>query len=157
MIKKTALVFIATTALLMAAPIEVSKEKRCLIRQIKVYENPAWIAKAVTRQKKDVYFSSPKSMFEYYFNPIRWTELGAISPDDVTSVSVTDFKTLEATDARSAYFVYGSAIVGPAGDDLVPFAEQKDAEAFMKKYNGKRILRFSEIKLSLINLINGRI
>ena len=157
MLKKTLLALIAATTLLMAAPIEVTKENRCLIRQIKVYENPAWIAKAQTAQKKDVYSSSPKSMFEFYFQPDRWIELGAPTPDDVTSVTITDFKTLEATNARTAFFVYGSNVTGPAGDDLVAFAERKDAEAFMKKHNGKRILRFSEIKNSLIRLINGMI
>ncbi len=157
MLKKITFTLIAASTLLLAGSIEVTKEDRCLIRQIKVYEDPAWIAKAQTAQKKDVYFSSPKSMFEFYFQPDRWNELGTATPDDIISVSVTDFKTLEAINARSAFFVYGSNVTGPAGDDLVPFAELKDAKAFMKKHNGKRILRFSEIKNSLIRLINGNI
>ena len=155
--KKTVVLLVALAAFLMAEGIEVTKKERCLIRQIEVYKNPAWIAKATTRQKKSVYFSSPKSMFEYYFNPIKWTNLGAISSDDITSVMVTDFKTLKAIDAKKAYYVYGSTRISPAGDDLVPFGRLEDAENFSKMYRGKRILRFNEIKNSLIRLINGQI
>lgn len=145
------------TSLLMAAPISVTKEDNCLVRNFKVYEYPSWIATVETSKGKVGYFSSPKSMFEFYFQPDRWEELGAATPDDITKLTVTAFDTLDAIDARSAFYVYGSTKTGPAGDDLPAFATKEDAEAFSAKYKGKRILRFSEIKNSLIRLINGRI
>ncbi|MEA3522197.1 MAG: nitrous oxide reductase accessory protein NosL, partial [Campylobacterota bacterium] len=119
-------------------------------------EKPAWIARATTKQKT-VYFSSPKSMFEYYFQPIRWTSLGALTSGDIVSLTVTDFTTLEAVDAKKAFYVYGSNQISPGGDDLPAFATQKGAEDFVKKYNGKRIMKFDEISNALVNLINGRI
>jgi nitrous oxide reductase accessory protein NosL len=155
MFKKVILV-IASTSLLLAGSIEVTKKDDCLIRHIKVYKNPAWIARAKTKQKT-VYFSSPKSMFEYYFQPIKWTSLGAITSSDIVSVTVTDFNTLEAIDAKKAFYVYGSNQTSPGGDDLPAFATKKSAEAFAKKYNGKRVLSFDEISNALIYLINGRI
>jgi nitrous oxide reductase accessory protein NosL len=155
MFKKVILV-IASTSLLLAGSIEVTKKDDCLIRHIKVYKNPAWIARAKTKQKT-VYFSSPKSMFEYYFQPIKWTSLGAITSSDIVSVTVTDFNTLEAIDAKKAFYVYGSNQTSPGGDDLPAFATKKSAEAFAEKYNGKRVLSFDEISNALIYLINGRI
>ncbi len=155
MIKK-AIIILMSTSLLMAAGIEVTKKDRCLIRQLKVYEQPAWIARAKTKQKT-VYFSSPKSMFEYYFNPIRWTSLGALTSSDIVSVTVTDFTTLEAIDAKKAFYVYGSNQISPGGDDLPAFATKQEAEVFSKKYNGKRILKFDEVSNALVSLINGRI
>ncbi len=155
MIKKT-IILLASATLLLAGSIEVTKKDRCLIRQIKVYKNPAWIARAKTKQKT-VYFSSPKSMFEYYFQPIRWTSLGALTSSDLVSVTVTDFNTLEAVDAKKAFYVYGSNQTSPGGDDLPAFASKEKAEIFAKKYNGKRVLRFDEVSNALVSLINGRI
>ena len=142
---------------MMAEPISVTKEDICVVRNFKVYEHPSWIAKVETSQGKTAYFSSPKSMFEFYFQPDRWFELGAKTPDDITVITVTDFNTLDAINARSAFYVYGSTQISPAGDDLPAFSTKEDAEAFAAKYKGKRVLRFSEIHNSLIRLINGRI
>ena len=155
MIKKT-IILLASATLLLAGSIEVTKKDRCLIRQFQVYKHPAWIARAKTKQKT-VYFSSPKSMFEYYFQPIRWTSLGALTSSDLVSVTVTDFNTLEAIDAKKAFYVYGSNQTSPGGDDLPAFASKEQAEIFAKKYNGKRVLSFDEVSNALISLINGRI
>jgi len=154
---KTVVMTILAAGLLMAGSIKVNRNDTCAVRQFKVYKYPSWIAKAETAKGETAYFSSPKSMFEFYFQPDRWMEFGAATPDDITSLTVTDFNTLNAINARSSYYVYGSTQTSPAGDDLVPFAKLEDAEKFAKKYKGKRILRFSEIKNSLIRLLNGRI
>ena len=155
--KKLLLLLGMTVSLITAEPISVTKEDTCAVRNFKVYEHPAWIAKVKTSQGKTAYFSSPKSMFEFYFQPDRWIELGASTPDGITAIVVTDFNTLEAINARSAFYVYGSTQISPAGDDLPAFTTEENAEAFAAKYKGKRILRFSEIHNSLIRLLNGRI
>ncbi len=144
-------------SLLHAEKIHVNKDDRCLIRQVMVSKYPRWVAKVVTLQHKSVYLSSPKSMFEYIFAAARWPELGALNMNDMESIEVTDFKTGEAINAKTAYYVYGSNQTSPGGDDLVPFANKADAESFMKENNGARVLRFSDISIALINLINGRI
>ena len=154
--KKIVILFLLSVGLLFSASIEVSKKDSCLIRHIKVYKSPAWIARAKTKEKT-IYFSSPKSMFEYYFQPIKWTEFGALTSSDIVSVTVTDFNTLEAIDAKKAFYVYGSNQTSPGGDDLPAFSTKKSAEDFAKKYNGKRVLAFDEISNALIFLINGRI
>ncbi len=155
--QRVLLVAVLFVSLLYAEKIHVNKDERCLIRQVKVSKYPQWVAKVVTIQNKSVYLSSPKSMFEYIFAAARWPELGALNINDMKSIEVTDFKTGEAIDAKTAYYVYGSNKTSPGGDDLVPFANKADAEAFMKHNNGKRVLRFSKISIALINLINGRI
>jgi len=153
---KIFIILLSGTLWLMATNIEVAKTDHCLIRQVAVYKHPRWIAEAKTRQKT-VYFSSPKSMFEYYFQPIRWTAIGAINSKDILSLRVTDFNTLQAIDAKKAFYVYGSNQTSIGGDDLPAFATKASAQIFAKKYNGKRVLAFDEISLALVNLVNGRI
>ena len=155
--KKIVLLSVFVLSFLHAQSIEYTKDDTCLIRKVKVYKDPRWVAKVVTIQDKSVYLSSPKSMFEYIYAAPRWPEFGALNENDMKSIQVTDFKTLDAIDAKTAYYVYGGNITSPGGDDLVPFAKKSDAQEYMKKHNGKRILRFSEVSIALINLINGRI
>lgn len=128
-----------------------------LVRHLKVYKYPKWVSKIELTNGKKVFFSSPKSMMEFYHRPGKYSDIGVKSESDFKDILVTDFKTLEPIEARGAFFVYGSKIISPAGDDLVPFATYKDAKEFSQKYRGRRILNFKELKNSLIRLLNGRI
>ncbi len=128
-----------------------------LVRHFKVYKAPKWVAKIKVRSGKEVFFSSPKSMFEFYHRPGKWFDVGVKSERDFSEIVVTDYGTLKPIDAEKAFFVYGSGAISPAGDDLAPFASKEEAEKFSKEFNGKRIFKFDEISDALIRLLNGRI
>ncbi len=136
---------------------DYDKNTSCLVRHIKVYKEPKWVAKIKIRNGKTVYFSSPKSLFEFYHRPGKWFDIGVKSERDFSKIVVTDFNTLKAIDAEKAFYVYGSRVTSPAGDDLVPFKTKKAAEDFSKTYSGKRIFKFDEVSDALIRLLNGRI
>jgi nitrous oxide reductase accessory protein NosL len=133
------------------------KNTTCLVRQLPVYKAPRWVAKIEVANGKVEYFCSPKSMFEFYHRPSKWFDVGVKKEEDFEKIIVTDYETFKPIDAKKAYYVYGSRAISPAGDDLVPFKLEADAKNFAKEYSGKRILRFSEIKDTLIRLLNGRI
>jgi nitrous oxide reductase accessory protein NosL len=133
------------------------KNTTCLVRHIKVYKEPKWVAKIEVRNGKTVYFSSPKSMFEFYYRPAKWFDVGVKSERDFSKIVVTDYETLKPIDAETAFFVYGSNVTSPAGDDLVAFKTKEEADEFEKKHNGKRIFKFDEVSDALIRLLNGRI
>ncbi len=136
---------------------DYDKETRGLVRHMLVHKEPRWVAKITLTNGKKVFFSSPKSMIEFYLQPGKWFDVGVKSEGDFKQILVTDFKTEEPINARGAWYVYGSNIISPAGDDLIPFAKYEDAQVFAKRQNGKRILAFAEISDALIRLINGRI
>ena len=133
------------------------KNTTCLVRHFKVYKDPKWVAKIEIRNGKSVYFSSPKSMFEFYHRPGKWFEVGVKSERDFSQIVVTDYETLKPINAETAFFVYGSSATSPSGDDLVPLATKEAAEKFSKANNGKRIFKFDAVPDALINLLNGRI
>jgi len=134
------------------------KNTTCLVRHIQVYKDPKWVAKIKTRSGKTVYFCSPKSMFEFYFRPGKWYDVGVKSERDFSEIVVTDFKTLEPINAEEAFFVYGAgSSTSPAGDDLPAFKTKADAEEYSKQYDGKRIMPFDKVSNALIKLLNGRI
>jgi len=133
------------------------KNTSCLVRHIKVYKAPKWVAKIEVRNGKTVYFSSPKSLFEFYHRPGKWFDVGVKSERDFSKIVVTDYATLKPINAEEAFYVYGSRATSPAGDDLVPFESEAEAKKFSKTHSGKRILKFDEVPDALIKLLNGRI
>jgi len=136
---------------------DYTKDTICLVRHFKVYFDPKWISKIELKNGKSVFFSSPKSMFEFYHRPGKWYDVGVKGEKDFKDIIVTDYNSLKLINARDAFYIYGSRAISPAGDDLVVFETRKDAAQFAKDYNGKRIMTFEQISPALINLINGRI
>jgi len=96
-------------------------------------------------------------MFEFYHRPGKWFDVGVKSERDFSEILVTDYETMQAINAETAYFVYGSRATSPSGDDLVALETKEAAEAFAKRYSGKRVFKFDEISDALIRLLNGRI
>ena len=134
-----------------------TKETSCEIRKIKLYENPSWASKIDLKDGRSIFFCSPKSMFEFYYTEDKWSAFGIKSLSDFQNILVTDYKTLKIIDVQNAFFVCGSNKTSPAGDDLVAFESKEDASNYLQNNNGKRIFSFSEVKNSLIRLLNGRI
>ena len=137
--------------------LDYDKNTTCLVRNLKVYKEPKWVGKIETRGGKTVYFSSPKSLFEFYHRPGKWFDVGVKSERDFSKIVVTDYETLKPINAETAFFIYGSRAISPAGDDLVAIETKERAEAFSKKYNGTRIFTFDKVSDALIRLLNGRI
>ncbi|MCF6309588.1 MAG: nitrous oxide reductase accessory protein NosL [Sulfurimonas sp.] len=148
---------VLTSALLFSYTIDYDKSTNGVVRNMKVYKYPKWVSKIELTNGKKLFFVSPKSMLEFYHRPGKWFDIGVKSEADFKDILVTDFKNLKPIEAKGAFYVYGSQITSPAGDDLVPFASYEDAKQFAAKYRGRRILNFKEVKNSLIRLLNGRI
>lgn len=136
---------------------DYTKETRCLVRNFFVYKDPKWVSKVELLNGKKVFFSSPKSMFEFYHQPGKWYEIGVKSEKDFKDVVVTDYQTLKLINARDAFYVYGSRAISPSGDDLVAIENEEEAKEFAKQYSGKRVFSFKQISPALIKLINGSI
>ena len=134
-----------------------TKDTICLVRHFKVYKDPKWVSKIELKNGKSVFFSSPKSMFEFYHRPGKWYDVGVKGEKDFKDIIVTDYETMEPIDAKKAYYIYGSRAISPAGDDLVVIKNKIRADNFAKKYSGKRVFKFEEVSDALIRLINGRI
>ncbi|QDF28182.1 nitrous oxide reductase accessory protein NosL [Halarcobacter anaerophilus] len=137
--------------------LKYDNETKGLVRKMKVYKDPSWVSKVITSESKEFYFLSPKSMFEFYFNPKKWPITNVENRNNIKEIIVTDYFTLKPIRAREAYYVYGSNKVSLAGDDLPAFKLYSHAQEFAEKNNGKRIFKFNEVKKALIDLLNGNI
>ncbi|WP_373035984.1 nitrous oxide reductase accessory protein NosL [Sulfurimonas sp.] len=154
---KIVLAVVLAASVLFSYEMDYTKDTVGLVRHLKVYKDPKWVAKIELKNGKKVFFCSPKSMIEFYHRPGKWFDVGVKSEDDFKEILVTDFATLKPINAKGAFYVYGGSPTSPAGDDLPAFATYESAEDFSKTYNGKRIMHFNEISEALIRLLNGRI
>lgn len=137
--------------------LDFNKDTRGLVRKMDVSKDPFWVSKVVIKDSKEFYFSSPKSMFEFYFNPEKWPSAKASIQEDIKQIVVTDYSTHRPINAKTAFYVYGSNKTSPAGDDLPAFKLYSEAKAFADKNNGKRVLSFKEVSKGLVELLNGDI
>lgn len=135
-----------------AATATPSARDKCPVCGMFVAKFPDWVASTSYRNGPVLYFDGPKDMFSHYFDAPRYTP--GVRQADISSMMVKEYYSLKMIDARSAFFVVGSDVFGPMGNELIPFASRKDADAFMADHKGKRVLRFNEITRQLVKSLN---
>ena len=84
---------------------------------------------------------------KFYFNP---TKYHANTNEQISQINVTDYYSLELTDGKKAYYVIGSNVYGPMGEELIPFKNKDEAQKFMTDHFGKSLVSFDEIKEEMI-------
>lgn len=121
---------------------------KCPVCGMFVAKFPNWIASARLKDGTVYFFDGPKDLFSHYFATGKFTP--GRKQADIVALAVKEYYSLKMIDAKSAFYVSGSNVYGPMGHELVPFATEKDATAFMKDHKGKRLLRFKEITPAVI-------
>ena len=130
--------------------IHVPKDAKCPVCGMFVAKYPKWSAKIVV-DNKSFYFDGVKDMMKFYI-------FDGDFPFDrskIKKILVQDFYTLNAIDAKKAWYVVGSNVYGPMGNELIPFATKESAKEFMSEHNGERVLRFKDITPSLVLGLDG--
>ena len=119
----------------------------CPVCGMVVSKYPAWTATVVYRDGHAHHFDGAKDLFKYLFDLPRYVRGHDVR--DIVKIGVTDYYELKRIDAKTAWFVVGSDVLGPMGHELIPLASRADAEEFLHDHHGRRILRFDEVKRDL--------
>jgi copper chaperone NosL len=127
----------------------------CPVCGMLVSKYPNWAATALYRDGHAHYFDGAKDMFKYL------QEYAKYAPghrrEDLAGLYVTEFYGLSKMDARQAFYVIGSDVLGPMGHELVPLETRADAEEFLKDHKGRRIFTFEQVTAEIVNkLDNGK-
>lgn len=132
-----------------AGPVpEPGEQERCPVCRMYVSQAPHWLAAAVMRSGRTLYFDGPKDLFRFVFDGEKY--LPGKTDLAVEALYVTDYYTLALVRADGVSFVIGSDVYGPMGYELVPIGGREQADVFLKDHKGKRILSFSEITPEII-------
>jgi nitrous oxide reductase accessory protein NosL len=115
------------------------------IYHVDVNKYPRFQAKIELRDGTTILFCCPKAMFAFYLRPYLYPEYKIKSELDFKKLMVKDYISGEWIKAEGALYVFGSQLVGPKGDDLIPVRNKDALNIFRLKYGGTRILTFPEV------------
>ena len=130
--------------------INLPKDSKCPVCGMIINKYPKWVALMEIGDTKH-YFDGVKDMMKFYI-------FDADFPYDrskIEEIKVTDFYTLKGINAKKAFYVIGSDIYGPMGEELVPFETKKEAQNFMKDHKGKKIIEFQDITPKIVMALDG--
>ena len=130
--------------------IDVPKDAKCPVCGMFVHKYPKWSAEITVNGKK-YYFDGVKDMMKFYIFDGDFP----FDRNKITKMLVQDFYTLHAIDAKKAWYVVGSDIYGPMGNELIPFADKESAKEFKSEHKGEKILQFKDITPSLVMRLDG--
>jgi len=112
----------------------VTKDEKCPVCGMFLYKYPTWIAR-INYTNGSFAFDGNKDMMKYYFE----------HKEDIKEILVQDYYTQNTLEAREAFFVLGSDVYGPMGNELIAFRDMKSAKRFMFDHRAKEIFSFEEL------------
>ena len=128
--------------------VKPSPKDKCPVCGMFSAKYPDFVAQVIFQDGSYDVFDGAKDMFKYYFNLKKYAPAKRV--DDIASIYVTDYYSLEPIDGLTAWYVGGSDVFGPMGKELIPFSKESDARGFMKDHKGKSLLRFKDVHAELI-------
>jgi copper chaperone NosL len=133
-------------------PLQPSRKDKCPVCGMFVYKYPDWLAEIIFKDESVFFFDGAKDLFKYYFNINKYSP--GKHKKNIAAIYVMEYYDMQLIDARKAFFIMGSDIYGPMGHELIPFATEADAKAFMMDHKGKRLLRFEAITPRVIDKLD---
>jgi nitrous oxide reductase accessory protein NosL len=152
------MLFLLLSMSVVAEPIDLPSpgpKETCPVCGMFVARYPDWIATVRYRDGHAHHFDGAKDLYKYLLDLPRWAPDHQL--DQIEAIGVTEYYSVQRIDARQAYYVIGSDVLGPMGHELIPLETQADAEEFLQDHGGTRILRHKDVSLSLLQgLDEGR-
>ena len=130
--------------------IDVPTDAKCPVCGMFVHKYPKWSALMVVNGQKH-YFDGVKDMMKYYIFDADFP----YKREEIEQLKVSDFYTLKEIEAKEAYYVIGSDVFGPMGDELIPFESEEGAKNFMGDHKGDKIVKFDEITDKMVMGLDG--
>lgn len=134
--------------------VTIKKTDRCPVCGMFVYKYPKWVARIVFQNGEAFFYDGAKDMFKHIFETAKYTP--GQSADKIQSIYVTDYYEIELIDAKIAFYVIGSDVLGPMGHELLPFKDREAAQEFLDDHKGKSILRFQDVTPAVIESLDRR-
>jgi len=118
------------------AKLEVTKDEKCPVCGMFLYKYPRWITR-INYEGKSLGFDGIKDMMKFYFE----------HQEGITEILVQDYYTQKTINAKEAFFVLGSDVYGPMGEELISFIDKRSAKRFSLDHRGKKVVKFSAIRV----------
>ena len=114
---------------------------------------PKWLCEATLKNGKKIQFVSVKAMMQVFYHQDYFKRHKFID-SDIKEIFVQDYLNGHKVNAKKAFYLFGSKIVGPHGDDLIPFETLQNAELFKMKNGGTKIMPYQKLSIGLIRYLD---
>jgi len=133
-------------------PVRPAIKDKCPVCGMFVAKYRDFVAEILFKNGSYAVFDGAKDMFKYYFNIKRYNP--AQGKENIEAIYVTDYYSLNLVDGLRAYYVLGSDIYGPMGNELISFGKESDAREFMKDHRGKSMVRFQDVNNETVKALD---
>jgi len=120
-------------------PPEPGDAARCQVCGMFVAPHTQWVAVLELADGRVYYFDGPKDLFTCFSNLS--TYLPGASQTGA-KLYVTDYYTLTVVPAAAAFFIEGSDVLGPMGQEKVPVVGREAAVTFLRDHGGTGLKLF---------------
>ena len=135
------------------APPKPGAKDLCPVCGMLVSKYPNWVATIMYRDGHAHHFDGAKDMFKFWHDPAKYA--AGHRREDMAAIWVTDFYGLARIDAKKAYYVAGSDVLGPMGHEFVPLASRADADDFLKDHKGRFVVPFADVTPRLVERVDS--
>lgn len=151
----TMICFVALAAAAFGAEkIPAAQRLRCSVCNMYVDMFARWNARVEFRDAgTPAVFCGSKCLFKFHLDPKKYDP--SRSRNNISAVWVKDYTSKTDSDAYSAHYVIWSDVYGPMGHEPIAFAKKADAQEFLKEHQGKKIVRFQDVTLKMIDSLDN--
>jgi len=121
---------------------QISAHDRCPVCGMFPVKRPKSAAALQLTDGRAFYFCGNGCLLRSWRNSKKY--LGA-EPSAIGEMRVRDYFTGESIDARIAWWVAGSDVIGPMGPAIVALKQQKNVEVFKKRHGGRYTFQLDQV------------
>lgn len=115
----------------------------CPVCSMKVASSTQGPAAVVFNDGKVVGFDGTGDFFRYLLDAAKY----GFVPGNIKNLYVTEYGTKKFIEAKQAFFVTGSDVIGGMGPEVVAFSKKEDAEKFKADHHGSKVVGYSAVAL----------
>lgn len=130
------------------APAVPGPDDRCPVCGTLVQPHQAWLAQVRYADGSTVFFDGAKDLFRYLEAPEKYSK--DKQGTEIAAIFVTTWSDHEVIPLDRAWFVIGSDVRGPAGDELIPLRDIEKANGFIIEHGGTRLVQADDVSTSVL-------
>ncbi len=134
-------------------PVEIGDDTACALDGMLLRDYPGPKAQLQYAESEPEFFCDTVEMFSMLLKPEQARRVVAAYTQDMAKAD-WDQPIDQWIDARQAFYVQGSDMMGSMGPTFAAFGRREDAEAFARKHGGK-VLRYEEVTPEMADLRGG--
>lgn len=131
----------------------IADDDRCPVCAMRPSRSPGFAAAIQLDDGRTYYFCSAGCMLRAWLHPESFLHAGR---ERLHLPVVHDYFSGKAIDARTAFWIPGSDVMGPMGSALVPLADEAHIDVFHRRHGGRNAFRLEDLNDASWKQLTGK-